>query len=77
MQEILNFNRVFKLILIIKTVFIYLAASWKKTPFLDEKEDICDMKFGPKHLGLILAIARADGKIKIFKFSDLINLNAR
>lgn len=35
------------------------------------------MKFAPKHLGLALALSRADGKVKIFVFTDLVNLNVR
>ncbi|EGR27557.1 sec13, putative [Ichthyophthirius multifiliis] len=47
--------------------------TWRNTQIYDN-ESIEDMKFGPKHLGLILAIARADGIIRIFMFKDMLNL---
>ena len=33
----------------------------KKTSLVDSRTSVTDVKFGPKHLGLILATCSADG----------------
>lgn len=45
----------------------------KRTNFM-EKEAIMDIKFAPKHWGLTLAIAVADGTVKMHTSKDLNNL---
>ena len=39
-----------------------------------ENEAITDIKFAPRHWGLILAIAEADGLVNIHVAKDLNNL---
>ncbi|KAL4477429.1 hypothetical protein ABPG74_002579 [Tetrahymena malaccensis] len=51
-----------------------LQKQWKPIKIYNDKEVIEDMKFAPIHVGLILAVARADGRISIFQFKDLLNL---
>jgi len=46
-----------------------------RTKLLDSKEDILDLKFAPKHLGLQLAVASDDGCIRIYESKDLMNLS--
>ncbi|TNV77762.1 hypothetical protein FGO68_gene2251 [Halteria grandinella] len=47
---------------------------WVKRINFMEKEAILDIKFAPKHWGLTLAIALADGTIKMQTSKDLSNL---
>lgn len=48
--------------------------SWiYKTKLLDSKESIEDIKFAPKHLGLMLATASAEGIFRIYEAPDLMN----
>ena len=35
----------------------------KKTSLVDSRTSVTDVKFGPKHLGLILATCSADGTV--------------
>ena len=46
----------------------------QKAKLPDSKESIEDIKFGPKHLNLMLASASADGYLRIYEALDLINL---
>lgn len=41
-----------------------------------ENIDIEDIKLAPKHLGLIIAAAYVDGKVRLFEAADVMNLNA-
>jgi hypothetical protein len=47
----------------------------KKTSFV-QKEQPNDIKFAPKHLGLLLAVALSNGKVILFKCSDINNLTS-
>lgn len=47
---------------------------WQRRINFVEKEAILDIKFAPKHWGLTLAIAVADGTVKIQTAKDLNNL---
>jgi len=48
--------------------------SWiYKTKLLDSKESIEDIKFAPKHLGLMLATASAEGILRIYESPDIMN----
>lgn len=47
----------------------------ERAKLIDNKESIEDIKFGPKHLGLILASASADGYIRIYTAPDLTNIS--
>jgi len=42
----------------------------------ESKESIEDIKFAPKHIGLVVAAASADGSIRIYEASDLMRLNS-
>lgn len=49
--------------------------SWiYKTKLLDSKESIEDIKFAPKHLGLMLATASAEGIFRIYEAPDIMNV---
>ena len=39
-----------------------------------EKEAINDIKFAPRHWGLLIAVAISDGTVKIYAAKDLNNL---
>ena len=48
------------------------------TPFLlllDFRTSVTDVKFGPKHLGLILATCSSDGTVRIYEAPDVMNLS--
>ena len=45
-----------------------------KTKLLDSKESIEDIKFAPKHLGLMLATGSAEGIFRIYEVPDILNL---
>lgn len=48
--------------------------SWiYKTKLLDSKESIEDIKFAPKHLGLMLVTASAEGIFRIYEAPDIMN----
>ena len=46
----------------------------QRIKLVDGKESIEDIKFGPKHLNLMIASASADGFLRIYEAPDLINL---
>ena len=46
----------------------------QRAKFTDSKETIEDIKFGPKSMGLVIATASADGYMRIYKASDLVNM---
>eukprot|EP01103_Thecamoeba_quadrilineata_P013431 TRINITY_DN3732_c0_g1_i1.p1 TRINITY_DN3732_c0_g1~~TRINITY_DN3732_c0_g1_i1.p1 ORF type:complete len:314 (-),score=37.30 TRINITY_DN3732_c0_g1_i1:449-1390(-) len=48
----------------------------KRSTLLDSRGSICDIKFGPKHLGLKLATCSfEDGFIRIYEAPDITNLS--
>jgi len=47
----------------------------KKAPLVDSRTSVTDVKFGPKHLGLILATCSSDGTIRIYEAPDVMNLS--
>lgn len=47
----------------------------KKTSLVDSRTSVTDVKFGPKHLGLILATCSADGTVRIYEAQDVMNLS--
>ena len=47
---------------------------WHKITFFILKDSASDIKFAPKHQDLLLAVAVANGTIKIFKREDPSNL---
>jgi len=42
----------------------------------ESKESIEDIKFAPKHMGLVIASASADGSVRIYEAADLMRLNS-
>ena len=49
--------------------------SWiYKTKLLDSKESIEDIKFAPRHMGLMLATASAEGIFRIYEAPDTMNI---
>lgn len=52
----------------------YSSTFVQKVKFADSKESIEDIKFGPKHMGLVLASASSDGYLRIYEAQDLTNL---
>ncbi|XP_076470749.1 nucleoporin SEH1-like isoform X1 [Babylonia areolata] len=47
----------------------------KRTSLVDSRTSVTDVKFAPKHLGLQLATASADGIIRIYEAVDVMNLS--
>jgi nucleoporin SEH1 len=47
----------------------------KKTQLTDSKECVRDVKFAPRHLGLKIASASADGFVRIYEATDVFTLN--
>lgn len=47
----------------------------RKTSLVDSRTSVTDVKFGPKHLGLILATCSADGTVRIYEAPDVMNLS--
>lgn len=47
----------------------------KKAPLVDSRTSVTDVKFGPKHLGLILATCSSDGTVRIYEAPDVMNLS--
>jgi nucleoporin SEH1 len=47
----------------------------QKAQLTDSKKAVNDVKFGPRHLGLKLASASADGVVRIYEALDVFSLN--
>lgn len=51
-------------------------SNWlSRTKLFESKESIEDIKFGPRHLGLILAAASSEGLVRIYEAPDIMNLS--
>lgn len=46
-----------------------------KTSLVDSRTSVTDVKFAPKHLGLMLATSSADGIVRIYEAPDVMNLS--
>ncbi|CAK1584944.1 unnamed protein product [Parnassius mnemosyne] len=46
----------------------------KRSNLVDSRTSVTDVKFGPKHLGLLLVTCSADGIIRIYEAPDVMNL---
>jgi len=46
-----------------------------KTSLVDSRTSVTDVKFAPKHLGLMLATSSADGVVRIYEAPDVMNLS--
>ena len=47
----------------------------KKVQLTDSKKSVNDVKFAPRHLGLKVAAASADGTVRIYEATDVFSLN--
>lgn len=47
----------------------------KRTSFVDSRTSVTDVKFAPKHLGLLLATCSSDGIVRIYEAPDIMNLS--
>lgn len=47
----------------------------KKVQLSDSKKSVNDVKFAPRHLGLKIAAASADGTVRIYEATDVFSLN--
>lgn len=47
----------------------------KRGNLVDSRTSVTDVKFGPKHLGLILATCSVDGVVRIYEATDVMNLS--
>ncbi|XP_027290243.1 nucleoporin SEH1-like [Cricetulus griseus] len=47
----------------------------KRTTLLDSRTSVTDVKFAPKHMGLMLVTCSADGIVRIYEAPDVMNLN--
>jgi WD40 repeat protein len=46
----------------------------KKSNLVDSRQSVTDVKFAPKHLGLLLATSSSDGIVRIYEAPDIMNL---
>ena len=63
-----------KIVYIWEEVEIKDKKQWQRKNMFQENEAITDIKFAPRHWGLLLAIAEADGLVNIHVAKDLNNL---
>ncbi|XP_075908173.1 nucleoporin SEH1 isoform X2 [Petromyzon marinus] len=47
----------------------------KRTTLVDSRTSVTDVKFAPKHLGLVLASCSADGVVRVYEAPDVMNLS--
>uniref|UniRef100_A0A8C4KYE3 Nucleoporin SEH1 n=1 Tax=Equus asinus TaxID=9793 RepID=A0A8C4KYE3_EQUAS len=47
----------------------------KRTTLVDSRTSVTDVKFAPKHMGLMLATCSADGIVRIYEAPDVMNLS--
>uniref|UniRef100_A0A8C4Q4M0 SEH1-like (S. cerevisiae) n=1 Tax=Eptatretus burgeri TaxID=7764 RepID=A0A8C4Q4M0_EPTBU len=47
----------------------------KRTTLVDSRTSVTDVRFGPKHLGLVLAACSADGVIRLYEAPDIMELS--
>lgn len=47
----------------------------KRTSLVDSRTNVTDIKFAPKHMGLLLAMCSADGGVRIYEAPDIMNLS--
>lgn len=52
------------------------TSSWiRRANLVDSRASITDVKFSPKHLGLLLATCSSDGTLRIYEAPDIMNLS--
>ncbi|ODM88766.1 Nucleoporin SEH1 [Orchesella cincta] len=47
----------------------------KKATLVDSRASVTDVKFAPRHLGMVLATCSADGFVRIYEAPDIIHLS--
>ena len=47
----------------------------KRTSLVDSRTSVTDIKFAPRHLGLMLATCSADGIVRVYEATDIMNLS--
>uniref|UniRef100_A0A674CKQ6 SEH1-like (S. cerevisiae) n=1 Tax=Salmo trutta TaxID=8032 RepID=A0A674CKQ6_SALTR len=47
----------------------------KRTTLVDSRTSVTDVKFAPKHMGLMLTTCSADGVMRIYEAPDVMNLS--
>jgi len=47
----------------------------KRTTLVDSRTSVTDVKFAPKHMGLMLTTCSADGVVRIYEAPDVMNLS--
>uniref|UniRef100_A0AAY4CUE3 Nucleoporin SEH1 n=1 Tax=Denticeps clupeoides TaxID=299321 RepID=A0AAY4CUE3_9TELE len=47
----------------------------KRTTLVDSRTSVTDVKFAPKHMGLVLSTCSADGVVRIYEAPDVMNLS--
>lgn len=52
-----------------------LSLQVKRTTLVDSRTSVTDVKFAPKHMGLMLATCSADGVVRIYEAPDVMNLS--
>ena len=46
-----------------------------RTRLVDSRTSVTDVKFAPRHMGLMLATCSADGTVRIYEATDVMNLS--
>ena len=56
-------------------LFFFFFFQVKRTTLVDSRTSVTDVKFAPKHMGLMLATCSADGIVRIYEAPDVMNLS--
>lgn len=56
-------------------VFHVVLFQIKRTTLVDSRTSVTDVKFAPKHMGLMLTTCSADGVVRIYEAPDVMNLS--
>lgn len=56
-------------------LFSVLSVQIKRTTLVDSRTSVTDVKFAPKHMGLMLTTCSADGVVRIYEAPDVMNLS--
>ena len=54
---------------------IFAPLQIKRTTLVDSRTSVTDVKFAPKHMGLMLTTCSADGVVRISEAPDVMNLS--
>lgn len=55
--------------------FYWMCVQIKRTTLVDSRTSVTDVKFAPKHMGLMLTTCSADGVVRIYEAPDVMNLS--